>query len=98
MSKQVYRFRVGIHFLQSCPGSVYDGTRISHACFLINTDLFEYDGNGYKRRRNVGCDPQFDWDRIGSALNGTTYISPDQLETAIKNSGQWSGPGRCIFT
>ena len=24
-------------------------------------------------------------------LNGTTHISPDQLETAIKNNDQWSG-------
>ena len=28
-------------------------------------------------------------DELGEALNGTTHISPDQLETAIKNNGGW---------
>ena len=37
-------------------------------------------------------DDSYDWNYLGTALNGTTKISPDQLETTIKNNGTW-GPG-----
>ena len=43
--------------------------------------------NGYVRRRNVGREEGFDWDRIGNALNGTTWVQPDELEESIKNYG-----------
>jgi len=62
-----------------------------HVCFLINKDLFEYSNKGWERHKNVGRDSNFDWDSLGNALNGTTYISPDQIEKAIKNSGDWTG-------
>ena len=63
-----------------------------HVCFLINRDLFEYSNKGYERHRDVGRNPEFDWDSLGNALNGTTYVSPDEIERAIINSGKWNGP------
>ena len=78
--------------------AAYKGTIIAadiyeakHVCFLINKDLFEYGPKGYERHVNVGRDPNFDWDSLGNALNGTTYISPDQIEQAIVNNGKWTG-------
>ncbi|KAK8892417.1 hypothetical protein M9Y10_029644 [Tritrichomonas musculus] len=87
MSKNIYRFRVGVRKLNSSSsGSAstsLGSSGLLHAALLINTDLFEYSSAGYVRRKNVGRDSQFNWDEIGSALNGTTYVSPDDLE--IKN-------------
>ncbi len=60
-----------------------------HVCLLLNRDLFEYGPKGWERHVDVGRDSKYDWDAIGSALNGTTYVSPDRLETAINNSGEW---------
>lgn len=91
MSRDIYRFRVGVRNLNSSGSSSFGSSGFKHAAFLINTDLFEYSSAGYKRRRNVGRDPQFNWDEIGNALNGTTYVSPDDLERAISNSCQWTG-------
>ena len=54
--------------------------------------------NGYVRRRNVGREEGFDWDRIGNALNGTTWVQPDELEESIKNSGQWTNGKYDVFT
>jgi hypothetical protein len=63
---------------------------VSHACFLINTDLFEFDGvNGVQRHRGVGRDPSYDWNRLGQKLNGTTYVSPEKLAGAISRAN-WS--------
>ena len=88
-----YRFRVGVKNLGSSFGSL-GSSGYNHACLLLNRDLFEYGCNSdksYDRYKDVGRDSSFDWDQLGEALNGTTHISPDQLETAIKNNGQWSG-------
>lgn len=63
----------------------------SHAAFLLGTDLFEYNINGYTRRRNVGREAGFDWNHLGNKVNGKTYVTPDQLEEAIKNSHEWDG-------
>ena len=90
-----YRFRVGVKSL----GNILSGLRVSgynHACLLLNRDLFEYGSNAeksYERHKDVGRDSSFDWKELGEPLNGTTHISPDQLETAIKNDGNW-GPGK----
>ena len=62
-----------------------------HVCFLLNRDLFEYDSNGWSRRRNVGRDSDYDWHSLGDNLNGTTYVSPDKLEEYIENDGNWEG-------
>ena len=92
----VYRFRVGTKRLGGLGGVLGIGG-YNHACILLNRDLFEYGVNGtWERHRNVGRDPTFDWSRIGDALNGTTYVSPDQLEAAIRNSGKW-GQGTYNF-
>lgn len=100
--KNVYKFRVGVRNLGGSgssgsgesTGSSSGSSGYNHACFLINTDLFEY-GTGkdkiYLRRKNVGRDPNFDWDELGKALNGTTYVSPDDLEKKIKDSNLWNG-------
>ena len=45
--------------------------------------------NGYVRRRDCGRDPSFNWDRIGSKLNGVTWTQPDELEKCIIESGIW---------
>ena len=87
-----YRFRVGVKSL-SQPLTGLRNIGYNHACLLLNTDLFEYGANdekSYERHKEVGRDSSFDWDELGEALNGTTYISPDQLETAIINNDKWS--------
>ena len=96
--KEVYRFRVGVSTLGSSSGSSLfssSGGLGSHACLLLNTDLFEYgcekDNKGYARIKGAGRDSRFDWNKVRNALNGTTYVSPDRLEKAIQNSGQWTG-------
>ena len=65
--------------------------KAKYVWFLINKDLFEYSKKGWERHKNVGRDSNFDWDSLGNALNGTTFVSPDEIEKAIKNSGDWSG-------
>ena len=62
-----------------------------HVCILLNRDLFEYGPNGWERHKDVGRDEKYDWNNLGNALNGTTYISPDRLEKAINNNGNWIG-------
>ena len=86
----MYRYRVGVRNLGGSLGS-FGSSGAKHACFLIDRDLFEYDSNGYKRHVDVGRDNDYDWDSIGNALNGTTYVSPDRLKTAIDNSKDWTG-------
>ena len=91
-----YRFRVGVKNLENAAGGPLGFFGYNHACILLNKDLFEYGCQAikkmktYERHKDVGRDSSFDWDLIGNALNGTTHISPDQLETAIKNDGQWA--------
>ena len=95
-----YRFRVGTRPLKSYLiqklGDAYVqvhklDAQATHACFLINTTIFEYDMEGYHRRDGAGRDPEFNWDHLGSKINGTTHVSPDDLEKAICNSGLWTG-------
>ena len=139
--KQVYKFRVGVRPLAGKQKlSEYN---ITHAAFLIGTDLFEYgtDKNamlasslkytgtavsiaagktipgkvvstilsepmvdwtfheeGYLRRKGVGRDKDFDWNEVGEALNGTTYVTPDELEKKIKDSKLWNNGKYDIFS
>lgn len=140
--QQIYKFRVGVRPLAGIKKLAdYD---ITHAAFLIGTDLFEYGtdkkamiasslkytGNavvelsmgrnapgkaianiltnssidwvfkkeGYIRRVGVGRDPQFDWEEVGEALNGTTKVTPDQLEKKIKESKLWNNGKYDIMT
>ena len=93
----MYRYRVGVRNLRGSLGS-FGSSGAKHACFLLDEDLFEYDKNGYKRYVGVGGDDGYDWDSIGNALNGTTYVSPDKLETAIKKSGIWTGEEYNVFS
>lgn len=91
----IYKFRVGVKNIGNAAGGVLGVFGYNHACLLLNKDLFEYGANNnksYERHKDVGRDESFDWNQLGTALNGTTTISPDQLETAIKNDGNW-GPG-----
>lgn len=62
-----------------------------HSSFLITRDLFEYSKHGYKRHQDVGRDSDYDWNEIGDALNGTTYVPPDDLEESIIDSNDWTG-------
>ena len=87
-----YRFRVGVKHLP-WPLSFLGKFGYNHACLLLDRDLFEYGANhekSYERHKDVGRDNSFNWDEIGGALNGTTHVSPDELETAIINNGQWA--------
>ena len=57
--------------------------------------------DGYVRKSNYNrhkADEPFDWNEIGEALNGTTYVSPDELEKKIKDSKEWSNGKYDIFT
>ena len=138
---QIYKFRVGVRPLAGLKKLAdYD---VTHAAFLIGTDLFEYGTDkkamiasslkytgtvvslsagktapgkaiatilsepsidwvfkkeGYMRRSGAGREPQFDWDEVGEALNGTTKVSPDQLEKKIKDSKLWNNGKYDIIT
>jgi hypothetical protein len=75
-----YRFRVGVKSLSSS-GSI-GSSGYNHACLLLNRDLFEYGCNSdksYERHKDVGRDDSYDWNKLGTALNGTTKISPDVM-------------------
>jgi hypothetical protein len=94
-----YRFRVGVKNLPQ-PWTFLGTFGYNHSCLLINKDLFEYGANSdnnkektYERHKDVGRDSSFNWDEVGGALNGTTHVSPDELEKAIKNDGHWA-PGK----
>ena len=103
--KQVYRFRVGVSNLGSSSslgsslsssfGFFLGSSRgLTHACFLIDRDLFDYGANkdkSYRRLYDVGRDSSYNWISVGNALNGRTYVSPDDLEEAIIDSDLW-GP------
>ena len=66
---------------------------------LINTAVdWTFKEEGYIRRKGVGRDPNFDWNEIGDALNGTTYVSQDELEEKIKKSKLWNNGKYDIFT
>ena len=86
----IYRFRVGVKDIGNPLGKVLGFFGFNHSCLLLNKDLFEYGVNNdksYERYKDVVRDNSYDWNLLGTALNGTTKISPDQLETAIKNDG-----------
>ena len=90
----IYRFRVGIKDIGNIAGPFLGAFNMNHACLLLNEDIFEYGANSdksYERHRNVGRDNSYDWEEL-SSLSGKTRVSPDSLETAIKNDGSW-GPG-----
>ena len=91
----IYKFRVGVKNIGNALGGPLGIFGYNHSCLLLDKDLFEYGANdeqSYERHKDVGRDDAYDWNLLGTALNGTTKISPDQLETAIKNDGNW-GPG-----
>ena len=76
----------------SSTSSSLGSSGITHACFLIDRDLFEYGANKaktYERHYDVGPVNGYDWYSVGNALNGTTYVSPDELEEAIIRSKKW---------
>ena len=124
VEKILYKYRVGVKGLYD--NLLLEKINITHAAFLIGTDLFEYGtdpsaligsglnysnntfdttmvdniikkfgitqltSNGYVRRRNCGKDPSFNWDKIGSILNGTTWTQPYELEECIIKDGTWT--------
>ena len=80
--KDVYRFRVGVSTLGKKSGSSSfssSGGIGTHACLLLNTDLFEYGckeyGRDYVRRRGVGRASGYDWDKVGEALHGQHMLA-----------------------
>lgn len=96
--REIYKFRVGVRPLGIGFGvgeGIMYGSGPTHACFLIDRDIFEYGlhetNKRYIRRRNVGRLSSFDWDRLGKKMHRTTYVSPDQLEEAILRSNEWNG-------
>ena len=78
-------------------GKVAKNYGYTHACLLLGNDLFEYGVNSnkqeektFERKKNVGRDTSFDWDELGDAMNGTTNISPDELEAVIIEAKEWN--------
>ena len=87
----IYRFRVGVKDIGNPIGPFLGSFGLNHACLLLNEDIFEYGSNpekSYERHRNIGRDNSYDWNAL-SSLSGKTRVSPDMLETAIKNDGSW---------
>ena len=109
--KKQYTFRVGIKELnirleklkgpkkpndKNIGGKALKNIGYTHACLLLDNDLFEYGANcnetkekTYERHKDAGRDISFDWNELGDAMNGTTNISPNELEEAIINSKKW---------
>ena len=90
----MYRYRVGVRNLGGSLGS-FGSSGAKHACFLIDRDLFEYDKNGYKRYVGVRRDYDDGWDWT---LDGTTNVSPDELQTVIDDSEEWTGENYNVFS
>ena len=70
----IYKFRIGVKNIGNCFGGILGFFGYNHSCILISKDLFEYGANkeqSYERHKNVGRDDSFDWDLLGTALNGT---------------------------
>ena len=67
-----------------------DNKEIKHACFLLDNDIFEYTNIGFRRYKNTGRSSSFDWDALGNTYNGTTSVTPDQLEEIILKCGEWT--------
>lgn len=69
----------------------------SHCVFLLGTDLFEYNGEGWHRLKGVGRNPKeadgsvrkINWDKLGAKVNGTTKVTPDDLEKKLRKDGHW---------
>lgn len=99
-----YRFRIGSRALlgknlgTSIPGerhALYT-VGIGHRCLLLDDDIFEYGERGWARHKNVGMDPNYDWDRVTIyehiyIFEGRTNVSPDELSSLIEESGLWTG-------
>ena len=109
IKKILYKFRVGVKGLDNIllPEHITRSLDITHAGFLIGTDLFEYGTDNLKILGTLGIstktlgffrtqnydrhskDEPFDWERIGSLINGTTWIQPDELDEILRRSGKW---------
>ena len=71
------------------------------ADILKESTTWIFSEDGYRRISNYNRHKQgepFDWDEVGQALNGQTYVSPDELEKKIKESHQWTDGKYDIFT
>jgi hypothetical protein len=89
-----YKFKVGIKDLGGYTVIISKiFPQITHSCLLLNEDLFEYGANSeksYERHKKVKKDETgYNWTEL-RALQGTTHVSPDKLETAIINSNAWN--------
>ena len=60
-------------------------SQVTHACFLLNTDNFIFGPDGWTRRKGA-----YNWDKVGTKLNGTIHVSPYDLERAIRNQNCWN--------
>jgi len=102
-------FEYGVHrdaMIQSAKR--YSGSNLSYAGKdtdeikknLENSEIL-MPSNGYARHKGVGRGKKeengIDWDRIGDALHGTTWIQPDELEESIIKSGEWTNEKYDIF-
>ena len=67
-----------------------DVYQAKHVCVLLNKDLFEYSPEGWCRRKDIGRFSKYNWAVLGHVLNGTTKVSPDELENIIRNNGNWT--------
>ena len=78
----IYKFRVGVKNIGNAFGGPLGLFGYNHAYLLLNKDLFEYGANkekSYERHKDVWRDESYDWNQLGTALNGTTKISPDVM-------------------
>ena len=90
----MYKYRVGIRPLNSYEKSIFNRYKIGcdafdfkHYCLLLDDDIFEFGPEyGYRRRRGVGQDSEFDW--YEKDISGTTNVSPNELEEKIKEGYQ----------
>lgn len=79
----------------------YAGKKINEIQKDLENSEIIMGSNGYARHKGVGRGKKeengIDWDRIGEALNGTTWIQPDELEESILKSGEWTNEKYDIF-
>ena len=86
-SSSTYEYKVGYRNLNS---SLIDKPcscktkGISHHCLLYNDEIFEFLQSGYHRTKKKDC-RDFDEYEWFSDIQGTSNISPDNLDKYIRN-------------
>ena len=85
----MYRYQVGVRNLENL-GNLCQTFGGNHALFRLDTIDFEFTEEGVIMKRRIIKQAQYDWDYCGPEYEGTTDITPEDLQEEIIESGQWT--------